>query len=325
MLEFNFRQLLVFRKFENCCVYAIPHTRFCCHFINFRGILSNPQFDCIHFFLSDVRRKANKREEQEKSVMKLDTFTGSLELIKQLAQDDKDVIQVTFNSMAFSLRRATFTRTSCLIAELLPTHEIEINLLNVNCNTFKEALNFFNSGFVSDEIHKNICLIELLLLADYMQAPILYEFCHSRFLQSWAKTIPKKIFHHTVIPFNIFSSFTKVLESEGGNEALLQLWTQYTCKTKLYESHVFIANDETCKLLSKIDLNQCSFASIKAAQAKMPEHLFQQLSCSGLIKKLSQLCAASVLSARSEGGFHMIRQSSWNEVFGLRQPIMMPL
>ena len=105
--------------------------------------------------------------------MKLESFTGSLELIKQLAEDDKDVIKVTFNSMAFSLRRVTFTRTSSLISELLPTHEIEINLLNVNCNTFKAAVSFFNSGFVSDEIHKNICLIELLLLAGLQKQSIL--------------------------------------------------------------------------------------------------------------------------------------------------------
>lgn len=247
-------------------------------------------------------------------------------MLQQIIADDTNTIKVMFNETEFNLRKSTFTKTSCLIAELIdeaPENEmIEINLSNVNSNTFKASQSFFNSGFVSDEIDKNVCIIELMLLADYMQAPILYDFCYSKFISNWSKTIPKAIFHHTYIPFNIFNNLLNGI-AEGGHESVLQIWTQYTCRSKTYgKSNEPGFVDQISTTISKIDLDKCSFASIKAAEAKMPECVFRHLSCSGLIRKMSKLCSASVLSARSEGAFYLLKQATWNDVFGVKQAFM---
>jgi len=257
----------------------------------------------------------------------LSSFQGSWEVLQQIIGDDTNTIKVMFNETEFNLRKSTFTKTSCLIAELIdeaPENEmIEINLSNVNSNTFKAAQTFFNSGFVVDDLDKNVCIIELMLLSDYMQSPILYEFCYSKFISNWSRTIPKAIFHHTYIPFNIFNNLLNGI-AESGHESVLQIWTQYTCRSKTYGKCSYTPDfiDQISTMISKIDLDKCSFSSIKAAEAKMPECVFRHLRCSGLIRKMSKLCAASVLSARSEGAFYLLKQATWNDVFGVKQAFM---
>ena len=236
---------------------------------------------------------------------------------------------VLFNNQNFKVRRTTFGKTSTLVAELQPQNEsIEMNLPNVNCNTFDASLSFFNTGFIPKNIHDKVCLLELILLSDYMQAALLYDFCCKRFLKTWSKTISKDIFHHTVIPFHIFNNLCTSLRHQG-NDCILQLWSQYTSKHKKYEAalaQVFIVDDQASTTLANIDLHECSFSSIKGAELKMPVHVFQKLCASGLIRKLSRLHSSSKYQTGNlNSTSYRIPSSEWDNVFSPKQAENLPV
>ena len=246
----------------------------------------------------------------------LTTFAGSLQCIDSLVFTDNDLLSVRFNSNTYIIRRRSFCEVSVLIKEIFESSsecEMEITLEGVSTITFEKLLHFFNSGFIQTSLGEDVCLIETLVLADYLQCSLLNQFCCMNLNMNWNKTINKQNFHHTTLPYHIFSNLITQMqectETKISDDQCLQAWTNFayvnafpryclvhgkhicTCDTKKGrdDTSLFEPTPQCALALSSIDLEKCSITSLKAAQFALPPKMLSHLNCSGLIRKLVSL------------------------------------
>ena len=244
-------------------------------------------------------------------------FVGSLQCIDSLVFTDSDLLSVRFNSNTYIIRRRSFCEVSLLIKEIFEDSnecEMEITLPSVSTLTFEKLLHFFNSGFIQTSLSEDVCLIEMLILADYLQCSLLNQFCCMNLNMNWSKMINKPSFHHTTLSYHIFSNLmTQMRESTEtksiSDDQCLRAWTNYTyvnafpkyclvhgkhmcaCDTKKGrdDTSLFEPTPQCALALSSIDLEKCSITSLKAAQFALPPKMLSFLNCGGLIRKLVSL------------------------------------
>ena len=189
-----------------------------------------------------------------------------------------------FNSSEYIVSKVCMASTSHLIASMLVDNNEDVILdeQRVTHETFESLLFFFNTGLLSTTEYTCDAIIEIIILADYIQSDILFEYAYDMFKEHSLIIATCSKFHFLVLTDNLFFKLI-----DGASDSVqFELWTQYTFKTttikEIPNKIPIIWRDR----LSQIDMSEVNNLQLSYALCHMCPDVMQCLDPTALIRRL---------------------------------------
>lgn len=196
-------------------------------------------------------------------------------------------LQINFNGHDFEVAMKPARATCHLIDSMMDddTEQIFLNQSQVSVDTFQNCMSIFKSGLIQPIKFTSDKLVEVMILADYMQSDLLLEFSIQKFHDDARQFATSSKFNMHTLPDRIFLKIIKDIPCKDQ----LELWSQYCWCIPNGEYSKMKVPEEWRTELRKIDLCKSSTLSLEYALKHMHVDVMQELSPQGLMMKLCQI------------------------------------
>ena len=208
-------------------------------------------------------------------------------MIQNIEDQFDEKLQINFNGHDFDVAMKPARATCHLIDTMIDddTKQIFLNQSQVSINTFRNCISIFKSGLIQPIHFTSDMIVELLILADYLQSDLLLDFTIQNFHDNAKQFATSSKFNMNTLPDRIFLKIIKGIPSKDH----LELWSQYCWCIPNAEHTKIKVPEEWRTELRKIDLCKSSLHSLEYALKHMHVDVMQELSPQGLMMKLCQV------------------------------------